>query len=157
MSKPSLSKLIPIKTSKAPRRRSRKISIRSRVSISECIYRTLMPCSWRYSVKSSDIRFVNVVTRTLLPCSITILISESKSSTCVSTGLISMGGSNNPVGLIICSANIPPDCSNSHFCGVAETNTACGRIASHSSNLSGGLSVQDGNRKPCSESVTFLR
>jgi hypothetical protein len=33
----------------------------------------------------------------------------------------------------------------------------CGRIASHSSNFSGRLSMQDGRRNPCSASVNFRR
>ena len=37
ISNPSLNKLIPIRTSKAPSLKSRKISIRSRVSMSECM------------------------------------------------------------------------------------------------------------------------
>jgi hypothetical protein len=41
--------------------------------------------------------------------------------------------------------------------GVAETKTDCGRIASHSSNFSGRLSMQDGRRKPCSASVNLRR
>ena len=41
--------------------------------------------------------------------------------------------------------------------GVAETKTDCGRMASHSSNFSGRLSMQDGRRKPCSARVNLRR
>ena len=63
------------------------------------------------------------------------------------------GGSISPVGRITCSTKTPPVRSSSHGPGVAETKTVCGRIASHSSNLSGRLSMQDGRRKPNSERV----
>ena len=62
-------------------------------------------------------------------------------------------GSISPVGRITCSAKTPPVRSSSHGPGVAETKMVCGRIASHSSNLSGRLSTQDGSRKPNSDSV----
>ncbi len=41
--------------------------------------------------------------------------------------------------------------------GWRETKTDCGRIASHSSNFSGRLSMQEGRRKPCSASVNLRR
>jgi excinuclease UvrABC helicase subunit UvrB len=47
ISKPSLSKLMPTNTSNTPKRKSRIISTRSTVSISECKYRTLMSCSFK--------------------------------------------------------------------------------------------------------------
>ena len=153
ISSPSRSRLIPIRTSNAPSRRSRRISIRSIVSISECIYRTRIPCSCIYSVRSSDMRLVRVVTRVRIPKALTRRTSSSRSSTCVCTGRISITGSSNPVGRMICSVNTPPVCSISHFAGVAETKTDCGRMASHSSNFRGRLSMQDGSRNPCSASV----
>ena len=62
-----------------------------------------------------------------------------------------------PVGRITCSVKTPPVCSSSQAAGVAETKTDCGRIASHSSNLSGRLSMQEGRRKPCSARVNLRR
>ena len=47
ISSPSRNRLIPTSTSNTPSRRSRMISIRSSVSMSECRYRTLTPCSVR--------------------------------------------------------------------------------------------------------------
>ena len=121
ISKPSLKRLMPTRTSKAPNLKSRSISIRSIVSISECIYRTLTPCSFKYSVRSSAILFVRVVTRVRKPLWATLFTSSKRSSTCISTGRISTSGSRRPVGLITCSVNTPPVCSNSHPPGVAET------------------------------------
>jgi hypothetical protein len=62
-------------------------------------------------------------------------------------------GSISPVGRITCSVKAPATRSSSHGPGVAETNTECGRITSHSSNLSGRLSMQEGRRKPYSARV----
>ncbi len=62
-----------------------------------------------------------------------------------------------PVGRITCSLNTPPVSFISHGPGVAETNTDCGRIASHSLKRSGRLSMQLGRRKPYSASVIFRR
>ena len=112
-----------------------------------------MPCSCMYSVRSSAIRLVKVVHSVRMPCSVTIRTSSNKSSTCISTGRISTGGSRRPVGRMTCSTNTPPVCSISHLAGVADTNTDCGRIASHSSNLRGRLSMHEGRRKPWSDRV----
>ncbi len=57
------------------------------------------------------------------------------------------------LGRTTCSTKTPPVASSSHGPGVAETNTVCGRMASHSSNLSGRLSTHDGRRKPNSARV----
>ncbi|MEZ6010661.1 MAG: hypothetical protein R3C08_02160 [Hyphomonas sp.] len=65
----------------------------------------------------------------------------------------STGGSSRPVGRMTCSVKTPPVRSSSHGPGVAETCTVCGRMASHSSNLRGRLSMQEGRRKPYSASV----
>src|SRR3546814_8038385 len=62
-------------------------------------------------------------------------------------------GSMRPVGRITCSVKTPPVRCSSHGPGVAETNTDSGRIRSHSSNLSGRLSMQEGRRKPYSARV----
>ena len=62
-------------------------------------------------------------------------------------------GSMRPVGRTTCSTKTPPVRSISHGPGVAETKIVWPRIASHSSNLSGRLSMQDGRRKPNSASV----
>ena len=56
-----------------------------------------------------------------------------------------------------CSTKTPPVCSISHFCGVADTCTESGRMASHSSKRSGRLSMQEGRRKPYSASVALRR
>ena len=86
ISKPSLSRLIPTSTSKTSSRMSRIICARSRVSISECRYFTRIPTSLIYFVRSSAIRFVSVVTRTLLCLFVSFLIWEIRSSICPSTG-----------------------------------------------------------------------
>ena len=65
----------------SPSRRSRMISPRSTVSISACRYRTLTPCSSKYSVRSSAMRFVSVVIRTRSCAPRHRWISESRSST----------------------------------------------------------------------------
>ena len=46
---------------------------------------------------------------------------------------------------------------NSQSPGVADTWIVCGLKASHSSNFKGLLSKQDGNLKPYSDNVDFLR
>ncbi len=63
-SRPSRRRLTPIITSIVPLRRSVRISDRSRVSTSECRYETRTARSFKYSVKSSAIRLVSVVTNT---------------------------------------------------------------------------------------------
>ena len=73
------------------------------------------------------------------------------------TGRISTGGSIRPVGRITCSVKTPPVRSISHGPGVAETCTVWGRMASHSSNLSGRLSMAEGRRKPYSARVNLRR
>ena len=67
ISNPSLRRLIPINASNKPSRRSLMISIRSRVSTSECIYLTFKPASNIYSLRASAIFLVRVVIKTLLP------------------------------------------------------------------------------------------
>ena len=62
-------------------------------------------------------------------------------------------GSMSPVGRITCSTKTPPVRSSSHGPGVAERKIVCGRMASHSSNFKGRLSMQLGSRKPNSASV----
>ncbi len=60
-----------------------------------------------------------------------------------------------PVGRITCSAKTPPVRCISQPPGVAETQTVCGRIASHSSKRKGRLSIAEGRRKPNSASVAL--
>ncbi len=103
ISSPSLSRLIPTRTSKTSRRISLIIWALSKVSISEWRYFTRIPTSFIYSVRSSAIRLVSVVTRTLLCFSVSLLISETRSSICPSTGRTEISGSKSPVGRIICS------------------------------------------------------
>ncbi|CDA78972.1 uncharacterized protein BN558_02380 [Clostridium sp. CAG:242] len=103
ISRPSRSRLMPTRTSNSPRRRSRIISIRSIVSISWCMYRTLTPMFSKYPVRSSAIFLVRVVTSTRSPFSTRVLISDSRSSICPSTGRTSISGSTNPVGRMTCS------------------------------------------------------
>ena len=119
-SSPSRRRFMPTRTSNSPRRRSRIISIRSIVSISECMYRTRMPMPSRYSVSISAIRFVRVVTSTLSPLAAVFFISPSRSSTCPSTLRTSISGSNSPVGRITCSATWLARLS-SYSPGVADT------------------------------------
>ena len=81
------------------------------------------------------------------------LHSANRSSTWVSTERTMHGGSIRPVGRTTCSTNTPPVASNSQGPGVAETKIVCGRMCSHSSNLSGRLSTHEGRRNPKSASV----
>ncbi len=73
------------------------------------------------------------------------------------TGRISTGGSIRPVGRMTCSVKTPPVLSSSQAPGVAETKTVWGRMASHSSNFSGRLSMAEGRRKPYSARVDLRR
>lgn len=75
-------------------------------------YLSRTPCSSRYSVKSSAIRLVSVVTRTRSFIVARKLISDIRSSTCVATGLISTSGSSSPVGRTS-SSTMAPDFSSS--------------------------------------------
>src|SRR5580700_9615146 len=88
-----------------------------------------MPCSCRYSVRSSAMRLVSTVTRVRKPAAATWRTSPTRSSTWVRAGRTSTGGSISPVGRITCSVNTPPDSLSSHGPGVAETHEVCGRIA----------------------------
>ena len=119
-SNPSLKRLIPTSTSYFPSLKSLIISILSIVSISECKYVTFISKSSRYRVKSSLIFLVRVVIRTRSPFSIVLLISLTKSSICPFVGRTSIFGSNNPVGLIICSTTSLVF-AFSYFPGVADT------------------------------------
>ena len=111
ISSPSLKRLIPTRTSNLPIRKSLIISILSSALISECIYLTFISNPSRYEVKSSAIFLVRVVTNTLSLFSVLSLICSIKSSTWFSTGFTSILGSNNPVGLIICSTTLSFECS----------------------------------------------
>jgi hypothetical protein len=102
-SRPSRSRLMPTRTSNVPIRSSRSSSTRRRVSTSECRYWTLTPCSMRYSVRSSAIRLVRVVTSTRSSRSTRTLISSRRSSICPLVGLTTTSGSIRPVGRMICS------------------------------------------------------
>src|SRR5213078_780369 len=106
------------------------------------------PC--RYSVSASAIFLVKVVTSTRWPRNAVSRHSAIRSSTWFSVGRMMQGGSTSPVGRTICSTKTPPARSISQRPGVAETNSVWPRIVSHSSNLSGRLSVQEGRRKPYS-------
>ena len=139
ISNPSLKRFIPTNTSNLPSLKSLIISVLSRVTISECIYFTLIPDSRRYLVKSSLIFFVRVVIKTLSPFSTFLFISTIRSSIWFSTGLTLTVGSNRPVGLIICSANTSV-CSISYGPGVAVVNRTWCILDSNSSKLSGLLS-----------------
>ena len=124
--------------------------------MSECKYLTFKFASSKYSVKSSAIFFVRVVTKTLWDFSIHFLHSFIKSSTCEEAGFISHIGSVKPVGLTTCSIIKLLDSFISHSPGVADTNTVLGLIFSHSSNFNGLLSKQDGSLKPYSDRFDFL-
>ena len=99
-------------------------------------------------------RFVSVVTSTRSPASVRSRIRDSRSSTCVLAGRTSTCGSTSPVGRTTCSTTAPACCS-SYGPGVADTNTACGAIASNSSKRRGRLSSADGSRNPYSTSVSL--
>ena len=98
-------------------------------------------------------RLVKVVTSTRWSALVQTLHSASRSSTWFSVGRIWQTGSIRPDGRTTCSTKTPPVRSNSQPPGVAETYIVCGRIASHSSNLRGLLSIQEGKRNPCSAKV----
>ncbi len=119
-SSPSRSRLMPTSTSYMPSLRSRKMSVRSSVSTSLCRYATLMLSSFKYSVKSSLMRFVSVVTSTRSPLATVSRISAIRSSICPSIGRTSIGGSRSPVGRITCSTGVGLRLS-SYSAGVALT------------------------------------
>ena len=144
---------MPISTSNAPSRRSRIISIRSSVSISRMHIADPQPCSCRYSVRSSAMRLVRVVTRRAHTRRRHRRTSPRQIVDLGFDGTDQCIGSIRPVGRTTCSTNTPPVRSISHGPGVADTNTVCGRMASHSSNFRGRLSTHDGSRKPKSASV----
>ena len=156
ISNPSLKRLIPTSTSNSPSLNERIISILSKALISECIYLTLISNPAKYAVKSSAIFLVRVVTKTLSFFWTLSLISSIKSSIWFSTGLTSIFGSNNPVGLIICSTTFPLECSNSYSAGVALTNTTWFILCSNSLNFKGLLSKADGSLKPYFTNDSFL-
>ena len=79
-SRPSRRRLMPTSTSNSPSRRPRRISTRWMVSMSEWRYRTRMPSSRRYSVRSSDIFLVRVVTSTRWSAASRARISATRSS-----------------------------------------------------------------------------
>ena len=106
-SNPSRNRLTPTKTSYMPCRRSSIICTRSNVSTSLCMYVQRMLWRRRYSVSSSAIRFVKVVTRTRSFNSMRCWISSIKSSTWFKLGRTSIIGSSNPVGRITCSTTTP--------------------------------------------------
>ena len=120
-SSPSRSRLMPTSTSKTPRRRSRRILMRSSVKISLCRYVTFTPTSIKYSLRLSDIFFVNVVIKTRSLRSARTRHSSNRSSICPFTGRTSMTGSSKPVGRMICSITSPWVLFNSYGPGVAET------------------------------------
>ena len=155
-SRPSRSRLMPTRTSNFAIRRSLIISSLSKLSMSECRYLTLMPCSCRNLVRSSAILLVSVVTRTRSFCLVVLYISPMRSSIWPSVGRTSISGSRSPVGLISCSAVTPPERFSSYSAGVAETYTVCPVSLLNSSNLSGLLSKADGSLNPYSTSDSFL-
>ena len=123
------------------------ISCRSMVSMSWCIYWTLIPAFLRYAVRSSAIFLVRVVTSTRSCRSARWWISPMRSSIWPSTGRTSTSGSSRPVGRITCST-ICPDRVVSYSPGVAETYTTWWIFCSNSSNFRGRLSKAQGSRKP---------
>ena len=102
-SSPSRRRLMPTSTSNSPSRRLRMISMRSMVWTSECMYRTRMPAFFRYSVRSSAIFLVRVVTSTRSSRAALARISSIRSSIWPVTGRTSTLGSSRPVGRITCS------------------------------------------------------
>ena len=112
-SRPSLRRLTPTNTSNEPILNSFKISTLSIVSISLCMYLDFTFTLFKKVTSSSAIFFVNVVINTLSFFSTIFWTSFNTSSIWFSVDLISIFGSNNPVGLIICSTIIPSDLFNS--------------------------------------------
>ena len=102
-SSPSRSRLMPTSTSNSPSRRSRISSIRWMVAMSECIYRTRRPRPFMWSVRSSAMRLVRVVTSTRSSRAARTRISSTRSSIWPVTGRTSTRGSSRPVGRITCS------------------------------------------------------
>ena len=154
ISSPSLSRFMPTKTSNLSRRISRIMAALSKVSISEWRYLTLTFASCKYLVRSSAIFLVRVVTRILLPLSVSLWISESKSSICPLVGRTTISGSKSPVGRIICSA-LRISCSASYSPGVAETKSIWLIFPSNSLKFKGLLSRAEGRRNPKSTRVVF--
>ena len=155
-SNPSLNKLTPTKTLKSPSLNPLKILTLSKVSISECIYLQATPLLSKYLESSSDILFVKVVIKILSSLSTLRLISFRISSIWFSDFLTSILGSNNPVGLIICSTIEPPELVSSYSDGVAPTKITWFIIDSNSWKFKGLLSSADGNLKPYSTKFIFL-
>lgn len=120
-------------TSMTPMRKSRSISRRSRVSISEWRYLTLRPFSARYWARSSLDFFVIVVMIERSHRDLALAIFRISESTMNSISSIAICGSMSPVGRMICSAMIS-DFSYSYFPGVAETNIVCPLFCSNSWN-----------------------
>ena len=111
ISRPSLKRFIPTKTSNSPSLKLRIMSIRSNAFMSECMYFTFISKLERYEVKSSAIFLVKVVTKTLSFFSVRSLICSIKSSIWFVTGFTSISGSSRPVGRMICSTTLPLECS----------------------------------------------
>src|SRR5659263_264190 len=85
-----------------------------------CLYN--VPYSLFYSCRCYTMIFVVLLLYfSFSPLAVSLLISPIKSSICPREGLTNISGSTNPVGLITCSAEIPPLCSNSYLVGVALT------------------------------------
>ena len=112
-SKPSRSRFTPISTSNNPLRKSCMISMRSKVSTSEWMYRQRILTLVKYLANSSAIRLVKVVTNTRSSISARCWISSIKSSIWFKLGRISITGSKSPVGRITCSTTTPIDFCNS--------------------------------------------
>ncbi len=153
-SRPSRSRLMPTRTSKTPRRRSRRSSTRAMVSMSECKYCTRTPCSARYSDRSSAIFLVRVVTSTRPPAATVASMRTRRSSIWPVVGRMSTSGSTSPVGRMTCSAMLVL-CSNSNGPGVAESMMVWPVLATNSSKRNGRLSRAEGKRNPCSTSVSL--
>ncbi len=147
MSSPSRSRLMPMRTSNSPLRRSRMISIRSMVSTSWCMYRTRTPFFSIKVVRSSAIFLVRVVTSTRSPLAERLLHSLRRSSICPSTGRTTISGSSRPVGRMTCSTTGAPSW-RSRVPGVALTYTTWCIFWPNSSKFSGRLSRAEGSRKP---------
>jgi hypothetical protein len=126
------------------------ISMRSMVSISLCIYLTRMPCSCRYSVRSSAIRFGQHGDEAA--------VAGLRGGADLADEIVDLRARRADIDRRIDQAGRADhlfdehaaDSFSSHALGVADTATDCGRIMSHSSNRSGRLSMQEGSRKPYS-------
>src|SRR5438876_523324 len=86
-SSPSRRRLMPTSTSNCPSRSSRSTVMRSMASSSEWSQAHFMPASRKYVVRSSDMRFVSVVTRVRWRLAVRLALSIARSAIWPRAGL----------------------------------------------------------------------